>query len=89
VLKKWVDDYPNDFDNHLTLQVKSFIQSIMLNGETALATALQKSLNKKEASGNLKTIEKAFSDKTPEPNVLNFLFGSNLQGPKGHFLWST
>ncbi len=77
VLKKWVDDYPADFDDHITLQVKSFIQSIVLSGETALASALQKSLSKKE--GHTKIVfEKAFSGKTPEPTVPKDIFSGSL-----------
>ena len=74
VLKKWVEDYPNDFDALLTQQVRLFIQSIMLNGEVALASALQKSLSKKETNHSKVVTEKAFSDKTPEPTVPNNIF---------------
>lgn len=86
-----MDDYPNDFDNQLTLQVKGFIQSIMLNGETALASALQKSLSKKEASAHIKSamLEKAFSEKTPEPNVFSQFVNLMIVGAQRNFLWTT
>jgi hypothetical protein len=69
-LKKWIDDYPSDFDDHLTLQVKGFIQSIVVSGEAALASALQKSLSKKDSHSKA-IMEKIFTEKTPEPTVFS------------------
>lgn len=71
VLKKWLEDYPSDFDEELLKRVSNLIQDMRVNGEAALASALQKSVTKNQEmknKGEFKII-RIFSEKTPEPNV--------------------
>eukprot|EP01117_Protostelium_nocturnum_P019440 TRINITY_DN8433_c0_g1_i2.p1 TRINITY_DN8433_c0_g1~~TRINITY_DN8433_c0_g1_i2.p1 ORF type:complete len:371 (+),score=150.68 TRINITY_DN8433_c0_g1_i2:143-1255(+) len=87
ILKKWMDEYPSDFDENLKRSVAAFIHIIRREDEPSLATLIQTSLSKLHSNSNVKWFLNA--EKKPEPIVTNtflscFKYLFNHLGTKKH-----
>jgi hypothetical protein len=68
ILKKWMDEYPSDFDENLKRSVAAFIHIVRREVESSLATLIQTSLSKLHSNSNVKWFLN--TEKKPEPIVI-------------------